>query len=81
MTISYSEADESLLLAFFNRLKVKVKKEVDTDDDEGVPLEVAYDIIDGLKQIEQYERGELKPPSWDEMMAELRADEKEAETA
>ena len=80
MIISYSEADESLLMAFFKRLKVKVTKEVDPDDDEGVPLRVAHQIVEGLAWIEKREKGEVEGITWEQMMAELRANEKAVTT-
>jgi hypothetical protein len=81
ITITYDESDESLLIAFLKRLKIRIDKTLDADKDdesEGVPLRVAQDIIIGLQQIEQFERGEITLPTWEDMMHELRANEKEA---
>jgi hypothetical protein len=76
ITIQYNEADEMLLMAFFKRLKIKLTKVA--DDDEGVPLQVAHNMVEGLKLIKKYEQGELEQPTWEDMMAELRKNEKEA---
>ena len=46
----------------------------DDDDEQGVPLSVALDMVESLKRIKQVERGEIAPISWDQMMAELEAD-------
>jgi hypothetical protein len=75
--INYSEADESLLMAFFKRLKVKIQP-VETEKDygdKGVPRHVAENIMEGLKWIKKVERGEVEPITWEQMMAELEADE------
>ena len=75
ITIAYDEADESLLLAFFQRLKIIIKNETADMGNEGVPKRVADDIIEGLKIIEQHGQGNISLPSWSDMMAELRAEE------
>lgn len=75
ITIQYNEADEILLMAFFKRLKIKLSKEA--DDDAGVPIDVAHNMVEGLKLIKQYEQGEIQMPTWEDMMSELRANEKE----
>ena len=75
ITIAYDEADESLLLAFFQRLKIIIKNETVDWGNEGVPKRVADDIIEGLKIIEQHGQGNISLPSWSDMMAELRAEE------
>ena len=77
ITIQYSENDESLLMAFFKRLKVKIQpvaKLNDDDDEEGVPLSVALDMVESLKWIKKVERGEAEPITWEQMMAELEAE-------
>jgi hypothetical protein len=74
ITISYSEADESLLMAFFKRLKVKIQP-VETEKDygdKGVPQHVADNIIEGLKLIKQSERGEIKLENAYDLLEELR---------
>jgi hypothetical protein len=77
ITISYSEADESLLMAFFKRLKVKIQP-VETEKDygdKGVPQHVADSIIEGLKYIKAVERGEAEPMgSFEDLIAELKAE-------
>jgi hypothetical protein len=78
ITITYDESDESLLIAFLKRLKIRIDKTLEADDSEGVPLRVAQDMVIGLQQIEQFERGEIILPTWEDMMHELRANEKEA---
>ena len=75
ITIAYDEADESLLMAFFQRLKIIIKNETVDWGNEGVPKRVADDIIEGLKIIEQHGQGNISLPSWSDMMAELRAEE------
>jgi hypothetical protein len=76
--INYSEADESLLMAFFKRLKVKIQP-IDTEKDygdKGVPRHVAENIIEGLKWIKKVERGEAEPlGTWEDLIAELKAEE------
>ncbi len=77
ITIAYHEADESLLMGIFKKFKVKTLKTpvtLDDDDEQGVPLSVALDMVESLKWIKQVERGEIAPISWDQMMAELEAD-------
>jgi hypothetical protein len=74
ITISYSEADESLLMAFFKRLKVKIQP-VETEKDygdKGVPQHVADNIIEGLKLIKQSERGEIQLENAYDLLNELR---------
>jgi hypothetical protein len=75
--INYSEADESLLMAFFKRLKVKVQP-VETEKDygdAGVPQSVADNIVEGLKWIKKLERGEVEPiGSFEDLIAELKAE-------
>ena len=57
-------------------LKSKPIPDGDDDDEveEGVPLEVATQMVEGLKWIKQVERGEIEPLTWEQMMAELEAD-------
>ncbi len=76
ITITYQEADESLLMGIFKKFKVKtLKTPVTLDDDElGVPLEVALQMVEGLKWIKQVERGEVEAITWEQMTAELEAD-------
>jgi hypothetical protein len=76
--INYSEADESLLMAFFKRLKIKtqpiqsvISEEKDYGD-AGVPQRVADNIIEGLKLIKQSERGEIKLEDAYDLLKELR---------
>jgi hypothetical protein len=72
--INYSEADESLLMAFFKRLKVKIQPiESETDfGDKGVPKRVVDNIVEGLEWIKKCERGEAEPISWERMITELK---------
>ena len=67
ITISYNPADESLLMAFFERLKIQV-------EDDGVPQRVAMEIVEGLKNIAQFERGELELEDAYDFLKELRQD-------
>lgn len=72
--INYSEADESLLMAFFKRLKVKVQP-VETEKDygdAGVPQSVADNIVEGLKLIKKSERGEVQLQNAYDLLNELR---------
>ena len=66
-------------MSIFKKFKVrtlKSKPTLDDDDEmeEGVPLEVALQMVEGLKWIKQVERGEVEPLTWEQMMAELEAD-------
>ena len=74
LIINYSEADESLLMAFFKRLKVKIQPIVLEKDygDAGVPQHVADNIIEGLKLIKKAERGEVKLENAYDLLKELR---------
>jgi hypothetical protein len=80
ITISYHEADENVLMSIFKKFKVKTQAAPalppyeDDDDEEGVPLSVALDIVESLKWIKKVERGEVEPITWEQMMAELEAD-------
>ena len=77
LIINYSEADESVLMGIFKKFKVKIQP-VETEKDygdKGVPQHVADNIIEGLKWIKKVERGEAEPITWEQMMAELEADE------
>ena len=56
-------------------MKIVIKKDEVDYGDKGVPLRVADDIIEGLKVIEQHEKGEITLPTWNDMMSELRAGE------
>jgi hypothetical protein len=77
--INYSEADENILMAIFKKFKVKIQPIATEKDygDKGVPQRVADNIIEGLKWIKKVERGEAEPITWEQMMAELEADELE----
>jgi hypothetical protein len=78
ITIAYQEADESVLMSIFKKFKVKTLKNAPKpsadDDEEGVPLEVAHQIVESLEWIKKCERGEVEPITWEQMMAELEAD-------
>ncbi len=81
ITITYNEADESLLMSLFKKFKIKIKPATNEDaDGEGVPVHVAKDIVEGLRLIKKYERGEIEFTSWESMMAELKEIEREAST-
>ncbi len=67
ITISYNPADESLLMAFFERLKIQV-------EDDGVPQRVATEIVEGLKNVAQFERGEIELEDAYDFLKELRQD-------
>ena len=67
ITISYNPDDESLLMAFFERLKIQV-------EDDGVPQRVAAEIVEGLKNVAQFERGELELEDAYDFLKELRQD-------
>ena len=67
ITISYDPADERLLMAFFERLKIQV-------EDDGVPQRVATEIVEGLKNVAQFERGELELEDAYDFLKELRQD-------
>jgi hypothetical protein len=77
ITITYNEADESVLMSIFKKFKVKTEKTApisNDDDEEGVPLEVAHQMVESLEWIKKCERGEVEPITWEQMMAELEAD-------
>ena len=74
ITISCNEADENVLMSIFKKFKVKTRAVAppsDDDDEEGVPLSVALDMVESLKWIKKVERGEAEPITWEQMMAEL----------
>ncbi len=75
LIINYSEADESILMGIFKKFKVKTQPVEKDYGDKGVPQHVADNIIEGLKWIKKVERGEAEPITWEQMMAELEADE------
>lgn len=78
ITISYHEADENVLMSIFKKFKVKTAPAPDyndTDDEEGVPLRVALEMVEGLKWIEKVKRGEAEPMgSFEDLIAELKAE-------
>lgn len=80
ITISYQEADENVLMSIFKKFRVRTLKSKPTPDDEdemeeGVPLEVALQMVEGLKWIKQVERGEVEPMgSFEDLIAELKAE-------
>jgi hypothetical protein len=78
ITIAYQEADETLLMGIFKKFKVKTLKTApyvpQDDDDQGVPLRVALEMVESLNWIKKVERGEAEPISWEQMMSELEAD-------
>jgi len=76
MVITFKEADESLLVSLFKKLKIKTKA-VEVEKEEYVE-QTKEEILEGLRiaveEMNAIERGELKSISWEDMMAELRAD-------
>jgi hypothetical protein len=85
ITITYNEADESVLMSIFKKFKVKTVKTApisNDDDEEGVPLEVAHQMVESLEWIKKCERGEVEPMgSFEDLIAELKAEELEVELA
>jgi hypothetical protein len=109
ITITYNEADESVLMSIFKKFKVKTVKTApvsddddeevsfinavnagtyktapvsDDDDEEGVPMEVALQMVESLEWIKKSERGEVEPMgSFEDLIAELKAEELEVEPA
>jgi hypothetical protein len=85
ITITYNEADESVLMSIFKKFKVKTVKTAPIskdDDEEGVPLEVAHQMVESLEWIKKCERGEVEPMgSFEDLIAELKAEELEVESA
>lgn len=77
ITISYHEADENVLMSIFKKFKVKTAAARPSydEDEEGVPLSVALDIVESLKWIEKVKRGEAEPMgSFEDLIAELKAE-------
>jgi|GEM_PF-917059 len=77
--ITFNDVDESFLMTLFKKLKVKTKKiEITEPEFEPEPEPTKAEILEGLKraveQMKAHQRGEIKLTSWDEMMAELEAD-------
>ena len=77
ITISYNPADESLLMAFFERLKIQVEDPADS----GVPQRVATEIVEGLKNVAQFERGALELEDAYDFLKEMRQDSVAAKKA
>ena len=75
--ITFNDVDESFLMTLFKKLKVKTKT-IELTEPELEPEPTKAEILEGLKraveQMKAYQRGEIKLTSWDEMMAELEAD-------
>lgn len=75
--ITFNDVDESVLMTLFKKLKVKTKK-IEITEPEFEPEPTKAEILEGLKraieQMKAHQRGEIKLTSWDEMMAELEAD-------
>ncbi len=76
LQITFNDADESLLMALFKKLKIKTKKiaieKVEIADDEPTKAEILDGLREAVAELKAIERGELKPISWEEMMTELR---------
>ncbi len=74
--ITFNETDESLLMALFKKLKVKTKKiEVQKEeDDEPTKAEILEDLRLALEEVKAAERGEIQLLSFEEVMAELKAE-------
>jgi hypothetical protein len=82
--ITFYSDDKSILQKFLDlalQFNVKTKMQPfeaetsDDDGDNGVPLRVALQMVEGLNLIGQYERGEIELQSFDDLVAELRAEE------
>ena len=75
--ITFNDVDESFLMTLFKKLKVKTKT-IELTELELEPEPTKAEILEGLKraveQMKAHQRGEIKLTSWDEMMAELEAD-------
>ncbi len=61
IVITYQEDDEPLLMALFRKFKI-MTREVKNYGENGVPVYVADDIIEGFKLIKKYENGEIELP-------------------
>jgi hypothetical protein len=68
--IHYNDADEILLLALFQKLKIRtepVEKEI-----LAIPNRVASEIKEGLLNIQQYEKGEKQLQDAYDLLEELK---------
>ncbi len=73
IVITYDEADETLLMAFFNRLKIKIMDTHKTTSLESKKLALLNEIRGAVEEMHAHQRGETDLPSWDDMMRALEA--------
>ena len=72
-------------MGIFKKFKIKTipapPRSNDDDNDQGVPLHIALDMVESLKWIEKVKRGEAEPMgSFEDLIAELKAEaQKEVE--
>ena len=60
---------------FKSTIKVQIMDDNTDDDEEGVPLRVALEMVESLKWIKKVERGEAEPMgSFEDLIAELKAE-------
>jgi hypothetical protein len=68
--IHYNDADEILLLALFQKLKVRTEPVV--KETFAIPTRIASEIKEGLLNIQQYEKGEKQLQDAYDLLEELK---------
>jgi hypothetical protein len=81
ITITYNEADESLLMALFKKFKIKTQSAAQsikippapTDDTQRVPTKAEFlaGLQESIDKVKAAERGEIVLPTLAEFLAEL----------
>ena len=78
ITISYNEADETLLLSFLKKLKAKTisPKAGSTITKELEPPPTKTEFLEDLRQsvadVDAHLRGEIELPGWEESLAQIK---------
>ena len=85
ITIAYNDADESFLMAFFKRMKIKTltEKKVEADDDEYRPRtreEHLADLAESVREIIADIKGEIQLPDIREVLEEMKKEKKQHQT-
>jgi hypothetical protein len=78
ITITYSEADESLLMAFIKHLKVKIQETVTPvpyPDSAPTKQEFLAGLQESINEVKAAERGEIELQTLAELLAELEEEE------
>jgi hypothetical protein len=75
ITITYKEADESVLMTIFRKFKIKTTAMVSNiEEPEVTKKEILNDLREAVEEMKAHKRGEIELPTWEDVLKAARHD-------